>query len=221
MFYKRPGGRASGARRTFETREQRAVTITLWFRWGCRGAGRIADEVVPAQWESMHDQARVRLTTGGQIFVVCLVLAVCQPWPRMKLRRRWFLRGPIFAVSVCDSMMTERFSVYSEPVALSVGVHNARTCEVRLATPLLSCRSGLASWCKSDWQDDDLFKLTPPELDVLKLRVAVCIKARYKGNVNGDYGLEVGGMKPLDPEASEPQLRERSGKVKEVHSIPS
>jgi hypothetical protein len=52
-------------------------------------------------------------------------------------------------------------------------------------------------------------------LDVLKLRVAVCIKARYKGNVNGDYGLEVGGTKPLDPEASEPQLRERSGKVKE------
>ena len=90
-----------------------------------------------------------------------------------------------------------------------------------MATPLLSCRSGLASWCKSDWQDDDLFKLTPPELDVLKLRVAVCIKARYKGNVNGDYGLEVGGTKPLDPEASEPQLRERSGKVKEVHSIPS
>ena len=98
--------------------------------------------------------------------------------------------------------------------------HNARTWEVRLATPLLSCRSGLASWCKSDWQDDDLFKLTHPELDVLKLRVAVCIKARYKGNVNGDYGLEVGGTKPLDPEASEPQLRERSGKVKEVHSIP-
>ena len=84
-----------------------------------------------------------------------------------------------------------------------------------MATPLLSCRSGLASWCKSDWQDDDLFKLTPPELDVLKLRVAVCIKARYKGNVNGDYGLEVGGTKLLDPEASEPQLRERSGKVKE------
>ena len=43
------------ARRTFETREQRAVTITLWFRWGCRGAGRIADEVVPVQWESVHD----------------------------------------------------------------------------------------------------------------------------------------------------------------------
>ena len=48
-------GWASGARRTFETREQRAVTITLWFRWGCRGAGRIADEVVPVQWESVHD----------------------------------------------------------------------------------------------------------------------------------------------------------------------
>ena len=86
--------------------------------------------------------------------------------------------------------------------------------------PLLSCRS-LPAWCKNDWDDNDLFKLSVPDLDALKLRVAVCIKARYKGNVNGVYGLEVGGMKPLDPEASEPQRRERSGKVKEVHSIPS
>jgi len=162
----------------------------------------------------------VRLTAGDQIFVVRLVFAVCQPWSRMNLRRLWFLGGPIFAVSVCDSMMTERFSVYSEPVALSVVVHNARTCELRLATPLLSRRLGLASWCKSDWQDDDLFKLSVPELEVLKLRVAVCLKCRYKGHVNGDFGLEVGGMKPLDPEASEPQRRDRSGKVKEVHSIP-
>ena len=95
---------------------------------------------------------RVRLTAGDQIFVVRLVLAVCQPWSRMNLRRLWFLGGPIFAVSVCDSMMTERFSVYSEPVALSVVVHNARTCELRLATPLLSRRLGLASWCKNDFR---------------------------------------------------------------------
>ena len=80
--------------------------------------------------------------------------------------------------------------------------------------PLLSCRS-VPSWCKKDWQDDDLFKLTSPELDALKLRVAVCVKARYKGNVTGDFGMEVGGTKPLTPEASEPQLRERSGKVEE------
>ena len=81
--------------------------------------------------------------------------------------------------------------------------------------PLLSCRS-LPAWARTDWDDDDLFKLTPPELDVLKLRVAVCIKARYKGNVNGDNGLEVGGTKPLILEASETQRRERSGKVEEV-----
>ena len=31
------------------------VTIVLWFPWGCRGAGRIADEVVPVQWESVRD----------------------------------------------------------------------------------------------------------------------------------------------------------------------
>ena len=31
------------------------VAITLWFRWGCRGAKRIADDVVPAQWESVRD----------------------------------------------------------------------------------------------------------------------------------------------------------------------
>ena len=96
---------------------------------------------------------RVRLTAGDQIFVVRLVFAVCQPWSRMNLRRLWFLGGPIFAVSVCEeSMMTERFSVYSEPVALSVVVHNARTCELRLATPLLSRRLGLASWCKNDFR---------------------------------------------------------------------
>ena len=139
MFYKRHGGRASGPRRTFETREQRAVTIILWFRRWCCGAGRIADEVVP-------------VPSGDQIFVVRLVFAVCQPWSRMNLRRLWFLGGPIFAVSVCDSMMTERFSVYSEPVGLSVVVHNARTCELRLATPLLSRRLGLASWCKNDFR---------------------------------------------------------------------
>ena len=85
--------------------------------------------------------------------------------------------------------------------------------------PLLSCRS-LPAWTKKDWDDNDLFKLSVPELEVLKLRVAVCLKCRYKGHVNGDFGLEVGGMKPLDPEASEPQRRDRSGKVKEVHSIP-
>jgi hypothetical protein len=85
--------------------------------------------------------------------------------------------------------------------------------------PLLSCRS-LPAWAKTDWDDNDLFKLSVPELEVLKLRVAVCLKCRYKGNVSGDFGLEVGGMKPLDPEASEPQRRDRSGKVKEVHSIP-
>ena len=94
----------------------------------------------------------VRLTAGDQIFVVRLIFAVCQPWSRMNLRRLWFLGGPIFAVSVCDSMMTERFSVHSEPVALSVVVHNARTCELRLATPLLSRRLGLASWCKNDFR---------------------------------------------------------------------
>ena len=88
-----------------------------------------------------------------------------------------------------------------------------------LATPLLSCRS-LPAWTKKDWDDNDLFKLSVPELEVLKLRVAVCLKCRYKSNVSGDFGLEVGGMKPLDPEASEPQRRDRSGKVKEVHSIP-
>ena len=81
--------------------------------------------------------------------------------------------------------------------------------------PIVSCRS-LPSWCNPQWQDDDLFKLTNPELDTLKLRVAVCVKARYKGNVSGDFGMEVGGTKPLIPEASEPQLRERSGKVEEV-----
>ena len=102
---------------------------------------------------------------------------------------------------------------HSEPVALSVVGHNARKWEVRLATPLLSCRSG-PSWCKSDWQDDDLFKLTPPELDVLKLRVAVCIKARYKGNVNCDYGLEVGGTKLFN-------LERDLARWKRVHSIPS
>ena len=73
----------------------------------------------------------------------------------------------------------------------------------------------MPSWCKSDWHDDDLFKLTNPDLDALKLRVAVCTKARFKGNVSGDFGMEVGGTKPLNPEASEPQLRERSGKVEE------
>ena len=85
--------------------------------------------------------------------------------------------------------------------------------------PLLSCRS-LPAWCKNDWDDNDLFKLSVPELDALKLRVAVCLGCRYRGNVRGDFGLEVGGMKLLDPEAPEPQRRDRSGKVKEVHSIP-
>ena len=47
------------------------------------------------------------------------------------------------------------------------------------------------------------------------MRVAVCVKARYKGNVSGDFGMEVGGTNLLTPEASEPQLRERSGKVEE------
>jgi hypothetical protein len=80
----------------------------------------------------------------------------------------------------------------------------------------------LPSWCNEKWQDDDIFKLTAPELETLKLRVAVCIKARYKGNVSGDFGLETGGTVPLTPEASEPHLLgERSGKVEEVHSIPS
>ena len=80
----------------------------------------------------------------------------------------------------------------------------------------------MPSWCNEKWQDDDIFKLTAPELETLKLRVAVCIKARYKGNVSGDFGLETGGTVPLTPEASEPHLlRERSGKVEEVHSIPS
>ncbi len=80
--------------------------------------------------------------------------------------------------------------------------------------PLLSCRF-VPSWCKNDWQDDDLFKLTNPELDALKLRVVVCVKACYKGNVTGDFGMEVGGTKLLTLEASESQLRERSGKVEE------
>ena len=47
------------------------------------------------------------------------------------------------------------------------------------------------------------------------MRVAVCVKARYKGNVTGDFGMEVGGTKPLTSEASELQLIERSGKVEE------
>ena len=80
--------------------------------------------------------------------------------------------------------------------------------------PLLSRRSG-PIWCKPDWDDDDLFKVTPLEMDTIKLRVAVCIKARYKTNVQGHFGMEVGGTKPLDPKDSEPQLRERSGKVEE------
>ena len=93
--------------------------------------------------------------------------------------------------------------------------------------PLLSCRS-VPSWCKRDWQDDDLFKLTSPELDALKLRVAVCVKARYKGNITGDFGMEVGGTKLLTPVASEPQLIERErererdlARWKRVHAIPS
>ena len=116
------------------------------------GGGVVGQDASLTKLYQCRHHLRVRLTAGGQIFAVRLVLAVCQPWSRMKLRRLRFLGGPIFAVSVCDSMMTERFSVYSEPVALSVVVHNARTCELRLATPLLSRRLGLASWCKNDFR---------------------------------------------------------------------
>jgi hypothetical protein len=81
--------------------------------------------------------------------------------------------------------------------------------------PLLSCRS-VPSWCNPKWEDDDLFKLTVPEMESPKIRVAVATKARYKKNASCEFALEVGDTKPLNPEASEPQLlRERSGKVEE------
>ena len=63
----------------------------------------------------------------------------------------------------------------------------------------------LPSRSNPKWHDDDLLKLSSPELDAVKLRVAVCIKARYKSNGRGDFGLEVGGTEPLSQEASEPQ----------------
>ena len=72
-------------------------------------------------------------------------------------------------------------------------------------------RPGPASWCKPDWQDDDLFKLSTLELETLKLRVAVCLKARFKNNVRGDFGFEVADTKPLDPTAPEPDRGERCG----------
>jgi hypothetical protein len=58
----------------------------------------------------------------------------------------------------------------------------------------------LPTWCNPEWRDDDIFKLSKTELDKVKLRVAVACGARYRSNVGGKFGLEVGGVQPLDPE---------------------
>jgi hypothetical protein len=60
----------------------------------------------------------------------------------------------------------------------------------------------LPHWCRPGWDDDDIYKLSVPELGALKLRVAVAVGARYKGNSSPQltsFGHETGGTKALDP----------------------
>lgn len=70
--------------------------------------------------------------------------------------------------------------------------------QTRNQCQVASSRS-LPTWCRPEWQDDDIYSLSKPELDGLKLKVAVCVQARYKANASRDYGLEVAGQTPLDP----------------------
>ena len=54
------------------------------------------------------------------------------------------------------------------------------------------------TWVKPDWKDDDIFEFTPAELDVLKQRVAVIGKIKFRRAGQGSFGLPVSGAPALE-----------------------
>ena len=57
------------------------------------------------------------------------------------------------------------------------------------------------SWLKRDWKDDDIFDLSQPELETMKMRVAVVCKIKFRQSKQGVYGLPVAGASALDADA--------------------
>jgi len=54
------------------------------------------------------------------------------------------------------------------------------------------------AWVKPDWKDDDIFQLKPADIDVLKQRVAVIGKIKFRAGKQGGYGLPVSGAPALE-----------------------
>ena len=57
------------------------------------------------------------------------------------------------------------------------------------------------SWLKRDWKDDDIFDLSQPDLETMKMRVAVVCKIKFRQSKQGEYGLPVAGALALDADA--------------------
>lgn len=70
----------------------------------------------------------------------------------------------------------------------------------------LTLRRSLPTWCKPTWEDDDLFKLSVPELDAVKMRVAVATGCRFKAHATKEFALSVAGTEPVSIEVPELQI---------------